>query len=90
MFDAAEISSSRNTMSLSTPSLRYVIGEEKTHRYVISEETNQFTKQNFVLQGVKHIFENNTFYFNNKHCKQKKVTAMGTKFASVYTTLVMG
>ena len=90
MFDAAEISGSRNTMSLPTPSLRYIKGGEKTHRYVIGEETNHFTKQNFVLEGVKHIFENNTFYFNNKHCKQKKVTAMGTKFASVYATLVVG
>ena len=36
------------------------------------------------------IITNNTFCFNSKHYRQTKGTAMGTKFAAVYATLVIG
>ena len=45
--------------------------------------------KDFVLEGIKHILENNTFYFNGKYYSQKKGTARGTKFAPVYATLVV-
>ena len=44
----------------------------------------------FILDGIKLILENNTFSFNDKHYKQVKGTAMGTKFAPIYATLTVG
>ena len=49
----------------------------------------RFTKD-FMLDGINFILKNNTFYFNGKFYRQKIGTAMGTKFAPVYATLVMG
>ena len=53
------------------------------------ELRNRFSKY-FVLDGIKFIFENNTFSFNQAHYKQVKGTAMGTKVAPVYATLTLG
>jgi len=36
------------------------------------------------------ILENNVFKFDNNYYKQTKGTAMGTKFAPTYATLVLG
>lgn len=44
----------------------------------------------FVLEGIKFILENNYFCFNDTYFLQIKGTAMGTKFAPIYATLVLG
>ena len=49
----------------------------------------RFPKE-FILEGIEIILNNNTFRFNGKHYHQTKGTAMGTKFAPVYATLVIG
>ncbi len=43
----------------------------------------------FILDGIKLILENNTFYFNGNYYRQTKGTAMGTKFAPIYATLAI-
>lgn len=42
----------------------------------------------FVLEGIKIILENNNFQFNDEYFIQTKGTAMGSKFAPIYATLV--
>ena len=49
---------------------------------------NRFSN-NFILEAIKFILENNTFCFNNNFYRQVKGTAMGTKFAPVYATLTI-
>ena len=49
----------------------------------------RFSKE-FILEGINFILNNNTFHFNGNYFRQTKGTAMGTKFAPVYPTLVMG
>ncbi|MEW8548114.1 MAG: hypothetical protein AB2693_31815, partial [Candidatus Thiodiazotropha sp.] len=44
----------------------------------------------FILEAIKLILENNNFYFNGKYYQQIKGTAMGTKCAPTYATLVLG
>ena len=39
---------------------------------------------------INFILKNNMFYFNANYYSQRKGTAMGTKFAPVYATLVIG
>jgi hypothetical protein len=39
---------------------------------------------------VKIILERNVFYFDGKFYRQKRGTAMGTKMAPTYATLVLG
>ena len=39
---------------------------------------------------MKIIRENNNIYFNDKFCDKNWGTAMGTKFAPTYATLVLG
>ena len=41
------------------------------------------------MEGIKLILENNSFCFNDTYFLQTKRTAMGTKFAPVYVTLVL-
>lgn len=53
------------------------------------ELESRFSKQ-FILEGMELILKNNTFYFNGDFYRQNKGTAMGTKFAPVYATLVVG
>jgi hypothetical protein len=50
---------------------------------------NRFS-QSFITESIKIILENNNFIFDDKHYSQTKGTAMGTKFAPTYATLVMG
>ncbi|MCG7879609.1 MAG: GIY-YIG nuclease family protein [Candidatus Thiodiazotropha endolucinida] len=54
------------------------------------ETLNGRFSNEFILDGVRLILENNTFSFNDKYYKQVKGTAMGTKFAPVYATLTVG
>ena len=48
----------------------------------------RFSKQ-FILRSIKLILESNTFEFGSLHFKQVLGTAMGTKFAPSYATLVL-
>ena len=50
---------------------------------------NRFTKP-FILSSLKIILERNVFYFNDQNYIQIKGTAMGTKVAPTYATLVLG
>ena len=50
---------------------------------------DRFT-QNFILEGLKIVLNNNTFSFVDKHYLQTKGTAMGTKVAPTYATLTLG
>ena len=43
----------------------------------------------FVLEGIKIILENNSFHFNDSYFLQTKGTAMGSKFAPIFATLVL-
>ena len=54
------------------------------------ETLNGRFSNEFILEGIRLILENNTFSFNDKYYKQVKGTAMGTKFAPVYATLTVG
>jgi len=45
--------------------------------------------QMFVIESLKTNLENNIFVFNNKYYNQRKGTAMGTKVAPTYATLVL-
>ena len=56
------------------------------HREVIPD---RFTID-FIIESAKLILENNSFYFNGRNYIQIRGTAMGTKFAPTYATLVMG
>ena len=56
-----------------------------THSELISA---RFSKD-FILKGIKLILENNNSTFNNVFYNQSKGTAMGTKVAPTYATLVL-
>ena len=56
------------------------------HRDAVPERFSN----DFILESVRFILENNSFFFNGKNYLQIKGTAMGTKFAPTYATLVMG
>lgn len=49
----------------------------------------RFSKE-FILEGLKLVLENNHFHFDEEFFLQTKGTAMGTKVAPTYATLVMG
>ena len=55
-----------------------------------AEDIRRRFTDNFILDSIEFILQNNTFYFNGEHYRQRKGTAMGTKFAPVYATLVIG
>ena len=52
------------------------------------ELPNSISKE-FIINSIKLILENNSFCFNDTYFLQTKGTAMGTKFAPVYATLVL-
>ncbi|XP_045209259.2 uncharacterized protein LOC123561103 [Mercenaria mercenaria] len=54
------------------------------------EEIPKSFDKEFIMEAAKLILLNTTFYFNGKYYRQIKGTAMGTKFAPVYATLVIG
>ena len=49
---------------------------------------NRYNKA-FITDALKIVLENNIFSFNNNYFKQIKGTAMGTKVAPTYATLVL-
>ena len=46
--------------------------------------------KDFIIEAIKIILQNNNFQFGNTHYLQLLGTAMGTKFAPNYATLVLG
>ena len=50
---------------------------------------NRFSKE-LILEGLNIILENNVFSFDGSFYNQRKGTAMGTKVAPTYATLVLG
>ena len=54
-----------------------------------SEIQPRFSKD-FIIEGLKIVLENNHFFFDNRYFLQSKGTAMGTKVAPTYATLVLG
>ena len=48
-----------------------------------------FSKE-FILEAISLVLKENTFSFDNKHYRQLQGTAIGTKMAPSYATLVMG
>ena len=53
------------------------------------EDLHRRFTDNFILDSIEFNLQNNTFYFNGEHYRQRKGTAMWTKFAPVYATLVI-
>ena len=49
---------------------------------------NRFNKA-FITEAMEIVLENNIFSFNNNYLKQIKGTALGTKVAPTYATLVL-
>ena len=49
----------------------------------------RFSKK-MIIDFIEYILSNNVFHFNNSHFRQIKGTAMGSKFAPTYATLVIG
>ncbi|XP_071122593.1 uncharacterized protein [Mytilus edulis] len=58
----------------------------ESYRHIIDQRFSN----NFLLEGLKIILDNNTFFFDGKYYLQISGTAMGTKVAPTYATLVMG
>ncbi|XP_071171038.1 uncharacterized protein [Mytilus edulis] len=54
------------------------------------DEIPERFSNDFIIKGLKLILENNYFQFNDTYYLQIKGTAMGTKVAPTYATLVMG
>ena len=54
------------------------------------EDMDKRIDKDFIKRGTQFILENNNFYFNGNYYKQVKGTAMGTKCAPTYATLVLG
>jgi len=54
------------------------------------DSVNERFSQRFIKEGIQIILENNNFNFDDKYYNQSKGTAMGTKFAPTYATLVVG
>ena len=50
---------------------------------------SRFSKE-FGIKSLRLILENNNFFFKDKHYRQLKGTAMGTKDVPVYATLTLG
>ena len=51
--------------------------------------TRPFSKE-FIMESITIVLKENTFHFDNKLYKQIQGTAMGTKMAPTYATLVLG
>ena len=54
------------------------------------EKINSRFPKSFLLEALKLILDHNTFLFNGQNYLQISGTAMGTKVAPTYATLVMG
>ena len=68
------------------------LGLEAIEFWLQNSETSikeRFNKD-FIINGLKLILENNVFYFDQMYYVQIKGTAMGTKMAPTYATLVLG
>ena len=54
------------------------------------ESLHPLFSEEFVLESVKFILENNILNFDNEYFNQIKGTTMGTIFAPTYTSLTIG
>ena len=54
------------------------------------DEIPERFSNDFIIKGLKLILENNYFQFDDTYYLKIKGTAMGTKVAPTYVTLVMG
>ena len=54
------------------------------------EEIPERVSKDFIMDSLQFILENNYFLFNGQAFRQIKGTAMGTKIAPTYASLVMG
>ena len=54
------------------------------------EEMPNRIYKDFIKRGLQFILKNNNFYFNGKYYNQVKGTAIGTKCAPTFATLVLG
>ena len=52
--------------------------------------TNERFSKQFILEAITLVLKENTFHFDGKFYRQIQGTAMGTKMAPTYATLVMG
>lgn len=52
--------------------------------------TDNRMNNKFILKALEIVLKRNVFYFDNKYYQQCKGTAMGTKVAPTYATLVLG
>ena len=80
-----------DVVSLCT-SIPHDLGLEAIKYWLINHGTDlprPFSTE-FILKSIELILKENTFQFNNKNFKQIQGTAMGTKMAPSYATLVMG
>ena len=55
-----------------------------------SSEINHRFSKDFILEGLEIVLKNNNFVFDTQNFLQIKGTAMGTKVAPTYATLVLG
>lgn len=66
---------------------------EKAIRYWLNkcgDKVNSRFKDTFIIEGMKIVLQRNVFYFDGKFYIQNTGTAMGTKVAPTYATLVIG
>ena len=65
----------------------------KAINYWLNKYPNECSKRfnnNFITESILFILKNNTFLFDDIFYRQSMGTAMGTKFAPAYATLVIG
>ena len=73
-------------------SISHDLGLQAINYWIVNYHTElprPFTTD-FILKAIALILKENIFQFNNKNFKQIQGTAMGTKMAPSYATLVMG
>ena len=70
------------THELGLEAINFWLSEKPPESHRISNE--------FILGAIRLILENNIFFFNDMYYRQLKGTAMGTKMAPIYATLVLG
>ena len=81
-FDVSNLYSSI-THELGLTAIEYFL---ETH----PEDIHERFSKSFILKAIKLVLENNTFQFGSRFFRQILGTAMGTKFAPNYATLVLG
>ena len=60
-----------------------------TTRFAQTFSLLSFSKES-ISESISIVLKENTFHFDNKFYRQIQATAMGTKMAPTYATLVLG